>query len=359
MRNNFLNVIINKTKEGNFSWLYEQSKKGICLKFLNKVLPEKIIVGPTMAILLVTYRCNGKCLMCDLSTRFKKTNVKEFNTQKWKEIIDQLDEIKTAGIGFTGGEPLLRNDVAELITYARQKGMSTTLNTNALLFNNENIQKILKSEPGNINISLDGSTSESFDHLRGVKGGYQKIINNTRNLIEERNRLNSKTTITIVTCVSNYNINDLINMAKLAKKLGADKIGFIPLHQISKNTLSCKDNSPNLGKTFLKEIERIRKEKIIPVDNSRQYLNLFPDAFQGKKFPIPCLAGETSITIDSFGNIFGCWPFLELKRVNTNLKERGLSNIWKSKDYKEIRKITTNCRDCFWNCHSELSLFYR
>lgn len=366
MRKTFLYPILQKIKAKQFRWLYRQSLNGLVIKYLNKLLPQKIITGPVMAVLLVTYRCNSRCLMCDLPMRAMKSTEPEYTTEQWKNVIKQLAEIKTAGIGFTGGEPLVRSDIAELIKYAKSLGLVTTLNTNAVLLFPDNIKKILSVGPENINISLDGINGETYDYVRGTPRGFVRMTENVKNLVKERNRLKKATTITMVTCVSEYNINELEKIADLAKNLGADKIGFMPMHKIPDTKiyqnpkirpLTCKSDYKNIGKIFLDKLEKIKDK--IEVDNSQAYLQMFPAAFAGQEFPIRCLAGETSLTIDCYGNIFGCWPFLELKRPSLSLKNGKLKDLWYSEKYAKVRKLTDNCRACFWNCQSELSVFYQ
>lgn len=321
-----------------------------------------------MAVLLVTYRCNSRCLMCDLPMRAMKSTEPEYTTEQWKDVIKQLAEIKTAGIGFTGGEPLVRSDTADLIEYAKRLGLVTTLNTNGVLLFSDNIKKILNVEPDNINISLDGINGETYDYVRGTPRGFVRMTENVKNLVKERNRLQKNTTITMVTCVSQYNIEELDKIADLAADLGADKIGFMPMHRIPDTKvyqnpkirpLTCKSDYKNIGKIFLNKLAKIKAKNRIRIDNSQVYLEMFPAAFRGAKFPLPCLAGETSLTIDCYGNIFGCWPFLELKRPSLVLKGKKLKDIWFSKEYDLVRKTTAGCRACFWNCQSELSIFYR
>jgi MoaA/NifB/PqqE/SkfB family radical SAM enzyme len=358
---------MSKIKNAKISWLFWQSFYGIILKYLNKFLPHKIITPPIMAVFLLTYRCNSKCLMCDLPMRALQAKNPEFTTNQWKNLINQLAEMKTAGIGFTGGEPLVRNDTPELIKHAKKLGLITTLNTNGILLHKENIAKVLAAEPENINISIDGVNSETYDRVRGTPMGFIRMRQNIENLVKERNRLKKNTLITVVVCVSQYNINEIEKIANLAIKLGVDKIGFIPMHRIpdtkvyqkTKRPLSCFSKKKNLGKLFSCALAKIRTDNRIPIDNSSLYLNMFPLAFEGGYFPIKCLAGETSITIDCYGNIFKCWPYLELKQPSINIGKQKLKDIWNGKEYEKIREQTNACRICFWNCQSELSIFYK
>lgn len=368
MRKTFLYPIIKKFQEGNVNWLFWQSINGFITKYLNKILPKKIITGPVMAVVLLTYRCNSKCIMCDLPQRALKAKDPEYTTKQWKNVIKQLADIHTGGIGFTGGEPLVRSDTPELITYAKSLGLATTLNTNAVLLHKDNIEKVLNAEPDNINISIDSIKHETYDFVRGTPNGFARMTQNTKQLVEERNHLHKKTKITIVVCVSEYNIDELDKIADLAVDLGADKIGFMPMHRIpdtkvysNRNIrpMTCKSPKKNMGKLFLDKLAIIKNKNNIEIDNSSAYLNMFPEAFSGKLFPMHCTAGYTSITTDCYGNIFSCWPFLELKRPTLSLKDKNIRELWFGEEYNKIRAITDNCRSCFWNCQSELSIFYK
>lgn len=94
---------------------------------------------------------------------------------------------------------------------------------------------------------------------------------------------------------------------------------------------------------------------------------MFPQAFKGGGFPPPCLAYPTSITLDCFGNIYPCWPYLELgksflhldRHKLLNRRENQIKKLWYSPSYEKIKKTVSSCRACFWNCHSELSILYK
>lgn len=130
------------------------------------------------------------------------------------------------------------------------KKMSVTLNTNGVLLNEKNIKRSLAAQPDNINISLDGVNPQTHDRIRGLNGSFHITVNNIKSLSIKRNQNKSATSITLITCVSKYNINQIESLALLSKNLGADKIGFLPLHFLppvdtsstwskNPNTLSC------------------------------------------------------------------------------------------------------------------------
>ena len=83
--------------------------------------------APYRMDLALTYRCNNSCSHC---YNARPRNFPELETEEWKRIIDRVWDLGIPHIVFTGGEPTLRTDLIELISYAEQKGMVTGLNTN-------------------------------------------------------------------------------------------------------------------------------------------------------------------------------------------------------------------------------------
>ena len=122
---------------------------------------------PVSVTFISTYRCNFECSYCDV---YRKKNY-EMTTQEIKDMIDQLYELGLLRLGFNGGEPLLRDDLGELINYSRSKGIITTVFTNGWLI--EEKIDILKNLSTLI-ISLDGP-AEIHDKQR-KKGSYERVI---------------------------------------------------------------------------------------------------------------------------------------------------------------------------------------
>lgn len=109
--------------------------------------------------MITTYKCNLNCIMCDLPKMFK--NCKDLPLGTIKRIIRESKEIGFKELVLTGGEPLLRDDIFEIIQYAKSKGFIINLNTNATLIENKLLKKLLKSKPSIISISLDGPKKNS------------------------------------------------------------------------------------------------------------------------------------------------------------------------------------------------------
>ena len=146
----------------------------------------------------VTGRCNLNCKYCwDI---FKQE--KEMDTRKAKEMIDRISSDKCEMLLFTGGEPLVRNDLFELISYADSKKISNIkICTNGVLID-KYIQKIVTSAITEIHISLD-SLIENDKQYRGYR--IEKILQNI-NLLKSKARNNQK--IVLVTVVDIHNMQN-------------------------------------------------------------------------------------------------------------------------------------------------------
>lgn len=363
MRKTFLQPVLQQLRQGHWSWLLRQLGKTAVIKFINPLLGSRKEIlpwrtGPVMAVLIPTYRCNSNCLACDLKKR--GDSKKEIGTGKLKKIIDEMVELGSSGLSLTGGEPLLRKDIFDLIAYANQKGLVTTLNTNGLLLNKESIDKLLEAGPDNTNISLEAADEHLYQTLRG-SASFEDLIVNIKQFSRAIKRVKKRMILTAVTVVSSQNYHQLLAIAKLAKKIGMNKIGFIPLHRIPTRSkrlgeISCGDDRLK-KRSFEKMFKKIRE--IIPIDNSQEYWRMFSAAFAGKKFPLPCLATQTSLFIDCYSNVYYCWPQVEIDQPVGNLKEHLLKEIWQGEKFRKARQSLESCRACFWNCQAELSIFFK
>jgi len=353
MRKTFLYPAVRMLKKGNWNWIVHQGSKFLILKYLRKIIPNIIFYGPVMGVIVVTYRCNSNCPMCDLKRRSKLH--KELTTSEFKKIIDELVRIKTSGISFTGGEPLLRKDIFELIAYANSKGLVTTLNTNALLLNSRNLHLLLSVKPDNINISLDSASSALYDRLRGTKNGLKKLNNLMKKITTQIKEQHLPITLTSVTTVGKTNISELTDIARLAQKMGFHKIGFNPLHNINQKVIPSIWKNIESSSSIFQKIKKIR----MTIDNSTGYLTMFDNAHAGKPFPIPCLSGYSSLFIDCYGDIYFCWPHVELNNKITNWKKQKITAYWSSGKHQKNIMLYRECRDCYWNCQAEISILFK
>jgi len=134
----------------------------------------------------------------------------ELSTEEWKNAIKFFADRETSSVVFTGGEPLIREDIVELLGYAKSCGLRTTLSTNALLLA-EHIKEVV-AYVDEVGIPIDGSTEEVNSLLRPGNGRQlEAAISAIRLLREEKPDIE----ITVRTVVTQANIESLSEIGKL------------------------------------------------------------------------------------------------------------------------------------------------
>lgn len=127
-----------------------------------------------------TKRCNLKCVHCYAFAEGEGLRKNELTTDEGKRLIDELALFGVPVILFSGGEPVLRKDLPELIDYAVKKGMRAVISTNGTLITEDTARTFAQFSLSYIGVSLDG-IDEVNDSFRGVRGAYGKAIAGIRN----------------------------------------------------------------------------------------------------------------------------------------------------------------------------------
>jgi len=140
-----------------------------------------------------TRTCNLKCIHCYSNSEAKKYEG-ELTTSEALSFIDHLAEFKVPVLLFSGGEPLLRGDLVELVEYAGSKGIRVTISSNGTLLNPESVRRFKSLGVSYIGISLDGIGADN-DRFRGCHGAFSAALNGIRTCIEAGLRVGLRFTI--------------------------------------------------------------------------------------------------------------------------------------------------------------------
>jgi radical SAM protein with 4Fe4S-binding SPASM domain len=309
--------------------------------------------------------------MCELWKRpkaYREAGKTELSTDEMKRVIDDFAAIGTTGVGFTGGEPLLRNDILDLVTYARKKGLVTHMSSNGFMITEELAGRIMDSGLDAIGFSLDGATAATHDGIRGAAGSHAKVLEAISIFNNLNKRGSRRITIVVVTVVSTLNINEIVDLVDLLEKAGVDKVSFLPFHDIGiladgipamKEHRLQPDQLAQLDTLVDKLIEIKRTKKII--DSSERYLGLFKRCFRDMPLPIPCYAGYATFAIDGYGDMYTCFPMMEVGRGRdtVNVRDTPLKAYWTSAECQRLRDSLRDCRKCYWNNQTEISLLFK
>lgn len=169
-------------------------------------------------------RCNFRCKMCLMSTIENGKRAEDTSFEDFKQSLDEmygLVEIKLQGIG----EPLLNPRIFDMIALASERDIWTRITCNgSLLHVNDNYKKLIDANPGEVQISIDGSTKDVYEGIR-IGSDFNKVINNATLLNQYANSKNLLKT-RCWTLVQKSNVHQLEDIVLLARKLEFKRITF-------------------------------------------------------------------------------------------------------------------------------------
>ena len=222
-------------------------KRSILKYFWYKIISPDSTV---MAIFICpSYVCQLNCKHC---YEEKLDSSIFLTTEEIKKIIDDFHNfLHGFHITFCSGEVLLRNDLMELISYAFNKGIFSSIVTNGLLLSDEKIKELKRAGASQIVVSIDHPDRDKHDELRGYKGCYDKALVGLKKSIE-----NGFNTL-IWTYVSAFNENDLEKLRLMGEELGVS--GIFVYFSVLSGKMTYKDNL-----TF-HEREKIRNKIKYPI----------------------------------------------------------------------------------------------
>ncbi|HZK18538.1 MAG TPA: radical SAM protein, partial [Clostridia bacterium] len=160
-----------------------------------------------------TNECNLSCKHCYRDAGSKADS--ELNTDEGKRLIGQIADAGFRMMIFSGGEPLMRPDIFELIEHARDKGLRPVMGTNGTLITSTVAKKLKEAGLMAIGISLDSVDSHRHDEFRGKEGAWQAAVDGMENCAEAGLRFQIHTT------VLDWNYDEVESITDFAVKIGA------------------------------------------------------------------------------------------------------------------------------------------
>lgn len=189
-------------------------------------------LGPVI-VYNCTNKCNQNCLHC--YSKGTSSSGNELDTMQAKELLKQLVDIKCSAVLFSGGEPLERNDIFELLDFSHKIGLRTILSTNGFRINSEIAKNLAGIGVSYVGISIDGN-QKTHDNFRRTKGSFTTAVNAVKFCKDANLKVGLRFTIT------NLNFNQTQNIFALTAQLGIKRICFyhlISAGQAAKNNLKC------------------------------------------------------------------------------------------------------------------------
>lgn len=307
--------------------------------------------------LLITKRCNLHCRMCDY--RLTSFFVKELSFDRIISLIDEASDMGLKQLEISGGEPMLRERIYEIIAYAASIGLKTMMMTNGVLIGKEEAKRLVDSDLNGVVISLEG-WEEMNDAIRG-KGSYKKAVSAIGYLKEWEDRLDF---IKVGVTISKHNYLSIFPFTKyLFEELGINAISYNPFNK----DMLMKANFENRKNEFVMEADfsgSLKNQLEMIIEYSKKikgefppenYLRKIPGYFEGVSM-VPnrgCTQPLEGCTVDSGGSVYPCWGESVLMG---NLNESALKDIVASERYVNhcSRVAAGKCKGCLSACYVDI-----
>lgn len=297
---------------------------------------------PDIVGIEITRFCNLTCPHCYTAAGRRPMN--ELTTPKLQSLIDQLIAIgPPRAIGWTGGEPLLREDLYELVEYAFARGqIRSGMTTNGLLLTPERARRLHAGGAYAIQISVDGSTPERNARMRNATiEDFATILAAMKAVKDAGLQLH------LAMLLGKETLDDARNFLKLAIDNGADGVrfcGFVPAGR--------GRNDAVRRRLEFGDLDELR-EFVVEAQTTDSLMVMFDPAFG----PLPpdyqfheCIAGKQALYVSSTGAVYPCTSLISPRFEVGNLRQRPLAEIWNDPRMTEV--ADSDCKHLTGHCHT-------
>lgn len=299
------------------------------------------ITPPRWLLAELTYKCPLQCPYCSNPLDYAKHS-EEISTDDWKRVLSEARKMGAVQLGFSGGEPLTRQDLPELVQHARELGYYSNLITSGYGLTEEKIIQLKAAGLDHIQVSIQASSQDLNDHIAGTESFQSK---------QEVARLVKKHGYPMVLCVVIHreNIHQMADILAMAEELGADYL--------------------ELANTQYYGWAHANRDLLMPTQEQYQEAEIIAQAFKEKVAgkmkiyyvvpdfhedrPKACMNGwgTTFLTIAPDGVALPCHSARELPGLDCpNVTEHSISEIWnESKAFNFFRGtewMQEPCKSC-------------
>lgn len=311
---------------------------------------------PVLSEVALTYACNIKCAFCYADCTHKK-NPSQLDTKGFKRVLDIIrHEAEVPSVSFTGGEPLLYEDLPQLIKYASKTNkMRVNLITNGTLITPGKAKELSRSGLSSAQVSIESAIAAQHDAITGIPGSHAASVAGFKALKEAGITVHPHITM------CKMNRDTLSQYPDFCKSIGSERFSsnlVIPAGRGRDEELTISYSE--IGK-IVKNIQSISSKKGIKfMWYSPTPICLFNPLSSGLGNK-GCSACEGLLSIDPQGNILPCssWP-----EPMGNILEEGFENVWFKKSCQWIRekeKAPDECKKCkhFAACQGACPLYFK
>ncbi len=299
------------------------------------------ISNPLALIAELTHRCPLHCVYCSNPLELQRRHT-ELSTEIWSSVFCEAAELGVLQVDFTGGEPLARPDLAELIRAARAAGLYVNLITSGLPLDEARLATLIESGLDHFQLSFQGAREDAANEISGAKSHAHKL-----RVLGWLKR--HRVAVTLNYVIHRRNIDQIEEMLALAEASSATRVEFANVQYYGwafanrENLLPTREQLTRSIELLKRAEERLRGRIRVEF--------VVPDYYA--KFPKSCMGGwgRKLLLITPDGEALPCHAARIIPGLLfDNVKDRGLRDIWeKSAAFQQFRGedwMQEPCRSC-------------
>ena len=295
---------------------------------------------PKTAAVHITYKCNKDCIYCYNKEHRDSIDSSTLSTSEWRSIFNKLFDAGIRDITITGGEPMLRLDIIDMLKKMNLSDVKLAMITNASLIDEKNIV-LLDELFSSVTISIDSSSQETADMLRGV-GTYGSVLKAMKLLSKCKNIVWTANVV-----LTKYNIDSYEKTYDWLKENHCKHI--TPIIQTVRN------EEKNESYPSLHQIEQFLEKRYRDIMNPKNRLDIEEDLSKSRSYSISqrvaCTAASSECAIDPLGYIYPCRMLMHKKlRSEESLLHREFDYIWNRDavlcQVREGLPLPAECKSC-------------
>ncbi|KAA0876391.1 pyrroloquinoline quinone biosynthesis protein PqqE [Nitrincola tapanii] len=308
------------------------------------IKPEIASRQPLWLLAELTYKCPLQCPYCSNPLDFAGAGA-ELTTQEWIDVFTQAREMGAAQLGFSGGEPLVRQDLTELIAAARDLGYYTNLITSGLGLNAERMADFRQAGLDHIQISFQASDEEVNNMLAGSAKAFEQKLKMAREVKAQGYPM----VLNFVT--HRHNIDRIDRIIELCIELEADYVELATCQYYGwafENRAALLPTRAQLEKA--EAITQEYRQRLQAAGNPLKLIFVTPDYYEER--PKKCMNGwgEIFLTVTPDGTALPCHSARMLPIEFPNVKTMSLEEIWQTSPgfnyFRGDAWMPEPCRSC-------------
>jgi pyrroloquinoline quinone biosynthesis protein E len=275
---------------------------------------------PLWLVLELTYRCPLKCVWCNNPLDFERYGKQELTTEEWKDVLRQARALGSLQLGFSGGEPMLREDLEELVGYASGLGYYTNLITSGIGLTEKRLAALQEAGLKQIQLSLQSAERTLTNELVGARAHDIKLD------VARRIKAHGFPMVLNVPVVR-QNIDQVERILALAEEIGVDYLEFANIQYYNWALLNREELLPT--REQIAHAEQAVQAARARLGNRMTIYFVIPDYYEGR--PKACMNGWGTIhlTIAPDGAALPCQEVRVIKGLEfPTVREQPLAWIW-------------------------------